>query len=480
MFTDAGNPDQSFDSDGYQQVDTTTVAVPTIAPGAGFLSTGELVLADSNFLSDVGDAQLVRFTTTGALDSTFGTGGVLAVTNFDRIAEMAIANDKIYLATTTFSTLFDDVVNSVAISRLNTDGSLDTTFAGDGSQSFLDTEFQAQARGLALGKNGSVFLLGSNEQVPQGDIDEGDRYFIKEYSSTGTLMRNYGFTELTPFNVFPTVQDFAVEPSTDQLLISFVGTEVGFADNTIAVTRLQLDGTQDLRYGFRGWLTRSNSSSRLTIDTHDRALLFNESGTTVFVSRFEGGVGRLHADSGTAVADMGVLDVAGTSKADVITLTRTINNNYEATIDGESFDFNANQVQSIIVHSGAGDDRVTLSNDMSATYVLGSAGNDTIQGGDANDTLTGADGNDQLFGGAGSDRLNGNGGNDTLSGDSGNDRLYGGGASDQLFGGSGHDRLYGDSGNDYLKGDKGIDRLDGGSGSDTATSDGDDVLLSIE
>jgi len=86
--------------------------------------------------------------------------------------------------------------------------------------------------------------------------------------------------------------------------------------------------------------------------------------------------------------------------------------------------------------------------------ILGSAFNDTVQGGPigvagtvnflfvgkkGNDTLTGFSGNDTLKGGGGNDTLRGVAGDDTMLGAAGNDRLFGGGGTDIGKGGKGND-----------------------------------------
>jgi VCBS repeat-containing protein len=68
------------------------------------------------------------------------------------------------------------------------------------------------------------------------------------------------------------------------------------------------------------------------------------------------------------------------------------------------------------------------------------AGNDTVFGRDGNDTIDGGSGDDLLFGGLGNDTLIGGLGTDTLIGAEGNDTLDGGtGASNTLQGGVGDD-----------------------------------------
>lgn len=109
--------------------------------------------------------------------------------------------------------------------------------------------------------------------------------------------------------------------------------------------------------------------------------------------------------------------------------------------------------------------------------INGTAGNNTLRGGNAADTINGLDGNDRLYGGNGNDYLYGGSNNDLLYGDNGNDYLRGGDDRDTLYGGDGRDRMNGDGGIDRLYGGAGNDTLDGGIDVDTLYGGtGNDVL----
>ena len=168
----------------------------------------------------------------------------------------------------------------------------------------------------------------------------------------------------------------------------------------------------------------------------------------------------------------------------------------------------------------------TPGDDAGATALVGTNGDDTINGFEGNDelfgldgtdTLNGGDDNDLLDGGAGDDTLNGGAGTDTASfasstegvfaglGNSGsgsaenlsgtefdfftgienltgsgfNDSLNGNDSDNVLTGGDGHDNLYGRGGNDtmlggngddFLRGSDGADYMDGGAGWDRVSS----------
>jgi hemolysin type calcium-binding protein len=90
----------------------------------------------------------------------------------------------------------------------------------------------------------------------------------------------------------------------------------------------------------------------------------------------------------------------------------------------------------------------------------GTAGNDTLDGGNGNDTLNGFAGNDILNGGNGNDTLNGFAGNDILNGGRGDDRVVGGTGTDTANLGAGNDTFVWNPG-------EGNDTVNGGSGFDT-------------
>jgi Ca2+-binding RTX toxin-like protein len=123
------------------------------------------------------------------------------------------------------------------------------------------------------------------------------------------------------------------------------------------------------------------------------------------------------------------------------------------------------------VDGGGGDDTI-----------FGGTGDDTLQGGDGNDTLLGGLGNDRLLGddidgGEGNDLLLGGEGNDFLEGGTGDDVLVGGDNADLLDGANGNDALFGGSGWDILYGGLDGDYLNGGDDTDFLFGDnGDDVI----
>ncbi len=110
--------------------------------------------------------------------------------------------------------------------------------------------------------------------------------------------------------------------------------------------------------------------------------------------------------------------------------------------------------------------------------IWGGGGNDTILGSLGNDLLCGGPGADLIHGGRGNDIADGGAGaGDRVIGDLGDDKLLGGsGDHDEVAGSLGIDTISGGPGNfDLVHGDYGYDRMDGGPGHGDIASFATDV-----
>jgi uncharacterized repeat protein (TIGR01451 family) len=97
-----------------------------------------------------------------------------------------------------------------------------------------------------------------------------------------------------------------------------------------------------------------------------------------------------------------------------------------------------------------------------APTIVGTPGDDAINGTSHADVIVTFTGNDQVFAGGGADLICADGGADFVFGDRGADILIGGSGPDRLIGAGGGDAIKGKNGRDRLKGGPGNDLLDGG------------------
>jgi uncharacterized repeat protein (TIGR01451 family) len=110
--------------------------------------------------------------------------------------------------------------------------------------------------------------------------------------------------------------------------------------------------------------------------------------------------------------------------------------------------------------------------------IVGTAGNDTLQGTSHADVIVSGLGDDQVFANGGNDLVCTDGGIDLVDAGSGKDIVVGGGGPDKLFGSDGGDTLKGKNGRDKLLGGPGDDLLNGGKKRDKCKGGpGRDTLL---
>lgn len=119
------------------------------------------------------------------------------------------------------------------------------------------------------------------------------------------------------------------------------------------------------------------------------------------------------------------------------------------------------------IYGGQGNDKL-----------VGNSGDDLLDGGDGDNRIWGGVGNDTIVAGSGADLIGGGLGDDSITSGAGNDVIWGSNGNDSIFGGHGNDSIFGGHGNDVLYGGEGDDLLNGGDGANRIFGDqGNDTIL---
>ena len=172
-YTVDGTLDPSFGDGG---VVTTYIGLDSEARDLVMLSSGEVLVAGRTYDykieddRDITDFALVRYTADGALDDSFGNGGI-ATTDFGRVEEAdalgVLPDGKIAVAgyTREFNTpLFD-----IALARYTADGALDASFGGGGTV-ITDIGDNDQATALGVLSGGEIVVTGFSISVGVGFV----------------------------------------------------------------------------------------------------------------------------------------------------------------------------------------------------------------------------------------------------------------------------------------------------------------------
>ncbi|MFF5971457.1 calcium-binding protein [Streptomyces sp. NPDC012769] len=481
-----------------------------------------------------GGFALVRLNGDGSLDPTLGGDGAV-VAGFTPASpqdaggiarRMALQSDgKIVSVGYVGNTAFD-----IGLVRYNTDGSLDTTFSGDGmvTADFGGTEF---GNDVAVQPDGKIVAAGSG----------GLGFALLRYNADGSADAGFGTGGRTSVS-FPgdggSANALALQPDGKIVLAGRADDPNSSEANDFGVVRFHANGTVDTGFGGDGFVVTGfndfDEARGVLVQPDGKIVAAGYgSGFAFALARYLGGDGTPtppppapYADlsvvkSGTTTVSIGdratytvtVTNAAGsTATATGVTLSDTLSGagatlisatstqgtcsttTTSATCALGSLAPGASTTVTVTAEpraTGTLTDRATVSatqtdpvsgnNTATATTTVNNARGCTIIGTSAAETLNGGSGNDVICGLGGNDTVRANYGADTVHGNFGNDNLDGGFGDDTMIGGPGNDTLTGYYGNDRLTTTDGVpgnDTANGGPGTDTCTTDAGDTRIS--
>jgi uncharacterized delta-60 repeat protein len=269
-FNTNGTLDTSFDGDGKQ---TTNFELNGADPSndqaraVALQSDGKIVVAGSTRNATREIFAIARYNTNGGLDSSFGTGGKRTI-SFGDVFDQATAigvqgDDKIVIAGRAylFGTGPVPENHDFALARLDTNGSLDTSFDSDGKVTTSIGAYDA-ADALSILANGKILVAGGVRSV-QSDppLQEATAdYVLVRYNSNGTLDSSFDADGIVRTDVVAGTSDFAHAMTVDAQGRILVGGRSKFPWNFSAVRYLST-GVLDLSFGTNGRYERLNDSS---------------------------------------------------------------------------------------------------------------------------------------------------------------------------------------------------------------------------
>jgi uncharacterized delta-60 repeat protein len=240
-----GSLDSTFDGDGKVITDVSGGADQIfdlrVEPDGKILAAG---LAGDEFA-------VVRYLADGTPDPTFGDGGVVLTTDgFEGVVEMVRLQPDGKLLAVGASESNEDGVRGVAVSRFDTDGSLDETFGGgDGRVStFLPERELGRALAVIVQPDGRILVGGRS-------FGEGDyaRFLVARYLPGGTLDGSFSGDGVVEHFVQPyycTIHSLALQP--DGKIVAAGWTDREGAGNALAITRYRPGGALDKSFSGNG------------------------------------------------------------------------------------------------------------------------------------------------------------------------------------------------------------------------------------
>ena len=458
-----GSFDRSFDGDGTAGAD---FGGSDYGQAVALQADGKIVVAGSTSVNE--DIAVARFNADGSLDQSFDPGGsdgpgkkAFGYAGSDQARAVLVQPDgKIVVAGS------GGANTAFAVTRLNTDGSFDNSFDGDGTAG-ADFGGDEVGYGVALQPDGRIVIAGRTAIGQDIDIavarfkasGPADATLDETFDDDGKRTFGYGGTDVA--------RAVTMQPDGKIVLAGYGG-----SNTAVAVTRLNPDGSFDTSFDEDG-----TSGADFGGGEEGRAVVLQPNGKIVVagstsvngdfaVARLQPG-GAL--DTTFSVDGMEMIDFGGDDQGYATALQRdgrivlagstSVNSDIAVARlqgdppegagggpggDGPDGGLGSRSGvprcagrQATIVGT-AGRDR--LRGTRRADVIVALGGNDRVSAAGGADLVCGGRGNDRLGGGRGPDRLNGGQGKDTLSGGPGRDRLFGGPQPDSCLGGSGRDR----------------------------------------
>lgn len=239
-----GSLDASFGNNG---IVTTAVGDQAIANAVALQADGKIVVAGRGGTSNQTSFVVVRYNTNGSLDDSFGNGGIVitSVSDFGRLHAVAIQSDgKIVAAGDAMIVHLGFFTHVFTVVRYNTDGSLDPTFDGDGvSQAAVELSQPANVPwSLALQSDQKIVLAGTCSS-------SFSEFCLARYNTDGSLDTTFDGDGLvlTGFDSLlgASAQDVIVQPD-GKILAG--GASFGDGSLDAVLARYNADGSLDTTF----------------------------------------------------------------------------------------------------------------------------------------------------------------------------------------------------------------------------------------
>jgi uncharacterized delta-60 repeat protein len=243
-YADDGTLDDTFGGDGIALTNFTS----------GFDACYDVALQADGKLVAVGEVAssgkfaLARYDLDGTLDPSFGGDGKVT-TNFSASSDFAFGvavqpDEKIVVTGRA-----GGGGGRVAVARYNTDGTLDTSFSGDGKATTNLTAGDDRADSVAIQGDGAIVVAAT-----AGYFGHNARIALVRYTTGGTPDPTLGGDGTVTTNMtagFDGAFALAVQPGDQKIVVA------GQAGRNVAVLRYDVDGTLDSTFSGDGKTTTS-------------------------------------------------------------------------------------------------------------------------------------------------------------------------------------------------------------------------------
>jgi uncharacterized delta-60 repeat protein len=310
-----GLPDLKFGKAGKVAYDIGTPAGTRDVPETCFPAPdGKILVGGYSDNGNNSDFSIIRINSDGLPDPEFGTDGKVLIpvgpaADFGT-ALIIDANQKIVFAGYSFTQGISG--HDYAIVRLNSDGSLDSTFSGDGITVIPVGEYDDQATSVDIQEDGRIVVAGFSNNEPFEFSDTLVDFSAIRLNPDGSLDTSfgvYGKIIIPAGRQADRVADIAIQPDGKILL---AGEAYNGTDSEFAVIRLNYNGSLDNTFDNDGKVladivTGPDHLSSMSLQNDGKILLAGSGESDYLVVRLitDGSFDSSFANDGKLTIDVG-------------------------------------------------------------------------------------------------------------------------------------------------------------------------------
>ena len=249
-----GTLDKTFSGDGVAEFDS---GHWDYIHGIAIQADGKIVVVGESYYPnyDSSNLMVVRFKPNGAIDGTFGKGGMVTYCCGGIAYGVAIQPDQKIV-------VVGDSSYSLLVLRYDSSGSLDPDFGAGGAVEY-DTDYFDFARGVAIQNDGKIVVTGGDYTV-----------VTLRLNSSGSLDNTFGSAGVASYYG---ASGYSVGTQSDDKIV---------VAGASSVLRYNSDGTLDNTFGSGGVVTITGTASAVTIQSDGKIVVAAYKNGVALISRY--------------------------------------------------------------------------------------------------------------------------------------------------------------------------------------------------
>jgi len=271
-----GTLDTTFDGNGKVRIDASG---DDYGNAVAIQADGKIVVAGLSYSNGQSDFMLLRLNADGSLDTGFGNDGIVVtdLSGIEEAEDVAIqADGKIVVVGSTFDSVAQ--LTKITVLRYNSDGSLDNSFDADGVATIAVDGDSSDASSVALQADGKIVIGGSS-----GDFSQSFAVVVR-YNTDGSLDTTFdgdGIAKYTTQGIAGGMDSLAVQADQKIVGITSVSVFSGAPDfvevTSIRVLRFNTNGSLDTGFDSDGIADLAVAQG----DTHGTSIAIQPDGKIV-------------------------------------------------------------------------------------------------------------------------------------------------------------------------------------------------------